>query len=227
MPSAAGSSRSGVDLAVADHPHRRRGRGGQLVEAVVPPEDQRPSTARGQHPGHAPAPCGGRRSRSPRPPAGPGWSAGPRKLKTVGMPISRRGPPAKPHAGVEHRREEEADAGLLDAAGDRRRPAGRWRRPAPRGRRRHPRTTTRPGRRAWRRAPPPPRRRRPPSRRCSPCGRRRRRCRRCRRRRAGGPPASPGRASPPPGRRPPRRTPPWRAARPRRRPPAPASPRRS
>ena len=46
MPSTRGIDRSAVDLAVPDHPDRRRGRGGELVQPVVAAEDQRPRAAR-------------------------------------------------------------------------------------------------------------------------------------------------------------------------------------
>ncbi len=49
-----------------------------------------------------------------------GWAglvSGPRKLKAVGMPISRRGTPAWRRPGMEARGEAESDAGVGNAAG--------------------------------------------------------------------------------------------------------------
>ena len=42
------------DRAVADHPHPRRGGGGELVEAVVTAEDQRRDATPGEDPGDDP-----------------------------------------------------------------------------------------------------------------------------------------------------------------------------
>ena len=164
-PSAAGSSRSGVDLAVADHPDRRRGRGGQLVEAVVPPEDQRPPPRAGQdarhHGGHARVGAADRRGDRPR-------RVGERAQEVedggdAHLPPRPAGEAACPGGTPARRRSRCRPPATQRATAAR---AGRWRRPAPRGRRRHPRTTTPPGRRAWRRAPRRRRRRPPPSWRC-------------------------------------------------------------
>ena len=116
MPSADGSTRSALDLAVADHPHRRRRRGGELVEAVVPAEDQRPGAARrpapGQHrrhPGVGAADRGGHR---------PG-RVGQRAEEVEDRGDAHLAPRARRRAAarVEDRREEEADAGLLARSG--------------------------------------------------------------------------------------------------------------
>ena len=65
-----------VDLAVVDHPHRRRRRGGELVEPVVAAEHPRVDAAARRTRRPSPAPSAGRRSRSPGRRAGPGWPAG-------------------------------------------------------------------------------------------------------------------------------------------------------
>ena len=155
MPRAPGSSRSGVDLAVPHDPDRRRRRRGQLVEAVVPAEDQGAAAPGGEDLGHHrrhPA-VGAADRRGDR--AG---RVGQRteEVEDGGDAHLAAGCAGVPHARVEHRREEEPDPGLLHAPGDGR--GGQVDRDtrAPRARRPPPRTTTRRGPRAWRPALPRP-----------------------------------------------------------------------
>ena len=129
-------------------PDAGRGRRGQLVQAVVAAEHQRGVAALGQHGGHDRRHPRGRRSRSPAAVTRAGLVSGPRKLKNVGTPSSRRGGAGVPHAGVEDRGEAEPDADLGDRARRRRRPAGRWPRRAPRARRPSRTTRSPPGCRA-------------------------------------------------------------------------------
>ena len=99
-------------LAAAHPPHRRRGRDGELVEAVVAAEDQR-------------RPCRGRRTRRPsaapsagrrrRPRHTSGWAglvSGPRKLNAVADAQPAAGRRGVPHRRVERLGEAERDAGL-------------------------------------------------------------------------------------------------------------------
>ena len=141
----------GLDLAVADHPHRRRRGGGQLVEAVVPPEDQRPAAAARPAPrpctgairavgaadrrGHRPGRVGQRAEEVEDGARCPSRAAGRRRAACRGgRPARRRSrcrPPATQRATAGGR-QVDGDAERLEHVGGARR------------------TTTRPGRRAWR-----------------------------------------------------------------------------
>ncbi len=87
------------DLAARRHPRRRRRGGRQFVEAVVAAGHDDAVATVGERAGDPPA--RGPRTRSPRVrrPDARGWSAGPRTLKTVGMPSSLRGADAYRSAG--------------------------------------------------------------------------------------------------------------------------------
>ena len=76
MPRSRGSREIWSDGAAAHLPHRGGRRGGQLVQPVVAAEQQHIGAAVGEDARPSPAPSAGCRSRSPRPRAGPGWSAG-------------------------------------------------------------------------------------------------------------------------------------------------------
>ena len=111
-PSAAGSSTVWLTAPRVDHPDRGRVRRGQLVQPVVAVEHQRRAAALGQHPGDDRA-----HARIGDPdrlrPGRAGLATGPRKLKTVGTPSSRRGSGGVAAGRVVKRREQERDADLL------------------------------------------------------------------------------------------------------------------
>ncbi len=123
------------DGAVPDLPDRRRGRRGEFVETVVAAEEQHVDGPALPLPGANTSAITGAIRGLPQPIAlAAGWAglvSGPRKLKTVGMPSSRRGGTGVPVGRVVDRREAEPDADLGDGASRPRLRAARWRTPSP------------------------------------------------------------------------------------------------
>ena len=107
----------GTDLALGDHPHRRGGRRGELVESVVATEHPCVSAALCEDTGH--------HRRHPQVGAAHGVRDRAGRVGERAQEVERRRDAelaarhrGVPHRGVEGRREEERDAGLVDQGGD-------------------------------------------------------------------------------------------------------------
>ena len=138
IPSSAGSNLVCADRPVVHHPDQRRAGRGQLVQPVA--RRGRPARSCRGWPARrpAPGPSAGRRPPRPARPGRAGLATGPRKLKTVGTPSSRRGTEVCRQRRVIERREQERERRPRRPAARSRPAAGRSPRRAPPARRRSP-----------------------------------------------------------------------------------------